>query len=408
MSDSEHDSQRRKESSLPGSFQLKYGYTPVAQDQATETVRRSSRKRSLPFQSVLKASNSVKHNNDAKPHAPERQSLSPTTPAPPSSSPVKRKRRAKESKNTIFPSELYPDVSDHLYPSDPTRRLDILICGLNPGLRSSQKGLHFAHPSNHFYRTLHLGNLTPIIEKPEDCALLVDQQLPFPSIGLTNICARPTREGSQLNKDDFCSGTPILNYKIATQVKPFLTVFTGKGIGSEWEKNTSTHDTISLEIPKAIPWAKDGGLGLMSYVFDLHPNATTVDLWRYSFLFLVTSPSGRVTTMHLPEKGQWMGKARECWQFLFDNQKQTTVKQEEREEEDVKGFVQPNDREESPQFYVDMTYGGIKSEEGSDSSHRDGKLKHVKDEQDGEDEGLVWREFQVIKLPEVHEDDKKG
>lgn len=337
--------------------------------------------------------------------------LSADTASPSDESPVsdKRKRKRTTDRKATFSPTLFPHVTDHLYPTDKARRLDVLICGLNPGLRSSQRGLHFAHPSNHFYRTLHLGGLTPLVVKPEACAKLVDQEPPFPSLGLTNICCRPTREGSQLSRADFVQGTPVLNAKIAKLARPRLTVFTGKGIGTEWEKcarqvgaisaaekkpnavkakaqsrdlppkeraspvkadsdasrfgatvvkrehhgsvgssvqredspfeslpPTPQHQTISLPFPSSIPFAPDDpqGLGLMPYVLDLQPAQADntepgAPYSRYSFLFLVTSPSGRVTTMHLPEKGAWMGKARQCWEYLERLSREVNIKRED-------------------------------------------------------------------------------
>lgn len=92
----------------------------------------------------------------------------------------------------------------------------------------------------------------------------------------------------------------------------------------EQEKDTASkrvhpHSTITLSFPASIPFATTNkqGLGLMPYVFDLNNDSPSDSHNRYSFLFLVTSPSGRVTTMHLPEKGMWMGRARDLWEFLI-------------------------------------------------------------------------------------------
>jgi len=39
--------------------------------------------------------------------------------------------------------------------------LDILFCGINPGIWSGATGLHFARPGNRFWKVLHLAGFTP-------------------------------------------------------------------------------------------------------------------------------------------------------------------------------------------------------------------------------------------------------
>lgn len=295
--------------------------------------------------------------------------------------PPKKKRRSArrlydDPSATQYPASEYPPVPDHLFPSEPNRRLDLLVCGMNPGLMSSQHGAHFRHPSNHFYRTLHLGNLTPNRVDPLNCVEMLDQKEPWPSIGLTNICIRPTAEGGELGKQDYMEGTPILEHKIRLEAKPRLMVFTGKGIGAWWQKcceemgaltkqssqaarcksqlqraaetiqSSRSHVSprhVSLPVPQSIAWAQDesDGLGLLPFLIELkHPltrgdpasagtlPSTKLDDGsrdekhgvalrdRYCFIFVTTSPSGRVTTMHLPEKAKWMAKVRDTLDWL--------------------------------------------------------------------------------------------
>lgn len=309
------------------------------------------------------------------------------SPSPPPTIPRKKKkqitRRYDDPSTTLYPVSSYPPLNDHLYPSDPTRRLDVLICGLNPGLRSSKANLHFAHPTNHFYRTLYQGGFTPEVVKPADCSLLVDQAPPLPSLGLTNICRRATAEGGELGKKDFEIGTPILEEKIRRQCRPRMVVFTGKGIGGEWERCCRLHGalsakprakkaasnkgkrgsvkeeespddqidskpgklvrTITLPFPTDIAWATTNalGLGLLPYVVEIdwafpaagpvkteddansssqlaRPQRVAVSPYNgHCFFFLTTSPSGRVTTMGIKEKGEWMRKGKDCLDFIM-------------------------------------------------------------------------------------------
>lgn len=303
----------------------------------------------------------------------------------------KPRRLYDDPSNTIYPAEEYPPVPDHLFPTDPKRRLDLLVCGLNPGLMSSKHAAHFRHPSNHFYRTLLSGGLTPYRWDPNACVEMLDQPEPWTSIGLTNICGRPTAEGGELGKGDYMRGTPVLERKVRQQAKPRVMVFTGKGIGEWWEKcciesggltrrakskkasgakrikteklespskasivkdeqdgcksdvdASQTGRFVELAFPRSLPWSQEEktGLGLLPSVIELElgeadekvnpphikaedgaddskaSNLSMSDYSRYCFLFVTTSPSGRVTTMHLPEKGQWMGRCRELVDWL--------------------------------------------------------------------------------------------
>lgn len=386
--------------SLPPSFASRFAFVDVPQ--VSSAPPRATRSQTLDFPRQLKATRSTRSQTASrKPtraQASRREPLAETrqesAPSSSSSSPQpkrKKPRRAYDDPSpalTSYPPSAYPPVIDHLMPTDPNRRLDLLVCGLNPGLRSSQSGTHFAHPSNHFYKTLVNSGLTPIRVAPADCAKLVDQETPLPSIGLTNICIRPTAEGGELGRRDYQIGTPVLARKIRSVAKPRVVVFTGKGIGVEWERccrelgalrakrrpaareavKTEEEEkapadlqegAIYLPFPADVPWAIDEplGLGLLPFVvrselpdepsagnFEVQGSRSLVHIkdeedkaplpvtvakresgdsaprtsehFRYSFFFLTTSPSGRVTTMDIAEKSEWMRKCKDCVEFL--------------------------------------------------------------------------------------------
>lgn len=324
--------------SLPRDFCAAYSYDGSAPRQSGRLA--AARKTSATPSSSFAAFVPVKQ---ARTNSAKRESSTATPPK-------KRKKSRRlydDPSNTSYPENKFPPVPDHLFPSDPDRRLDLLVCGLNPGLQSSQQGAHFKHPSNHFWRTLLLGGLTPTRIDPFKCHEVLNQAAPWPSIGLTNICIRPTAEGGELGRADYLKGTPILEEKVRAQAKPRLMVFTGKGIAEWWSKcciqlgglpakkraksNASVVQkeedvvdskllphTVSLSVPSRIPWAATDslGLGLLDSVIQLDGIDDTDPRSRYCFLFVTTSPSGRVTTMHLPEKGEWMSKVKTAVDWL--------------------------------------------------------------------------------------------
>ncbi|SNX83919.1 uncharacterized protein MEPE_02627 [Melanopsichium pennsylvanicum] len=110
---------------------------------------------------------------------------------------------------------------------------DIMFCGINPGVKSSSSGHHFAHRSNHFYSSLHLAGITAERMRPEQ-----DVEFPFLrplSLGLTNLASRPTAEGSELLPSELNAGVPLLLDKIK-KWKPRTVCFVGKGISEAFIK----------------------------------------------------------------------------------------------------------------------------------------------------------------------------
>lgn len=116
-----------------------------------------------------------------------------------------------------------------------------MFCGINPGLKSSHSGHHFAHRSNHFYPSLHRAGITQERIKPE-------QDVEFPylgplSLGLTNLAGRPTAEGSELLPSELIARVPILLDKIQ-RWKPKTVCFVGKGISEAFIKGLKQAEAV--------------------------------------------------------------------------------------------------------------------------------------------------------------------
>jgi TDG/mug DNA glycosylase family protein len=88
--------------------------------------------------------------------------------------------------------------------------LRLLFVGINPGLRSAEIGHHFGGRTNPFWRLLHASGLTPELLPPEQDRRLVEWRL-----GITNLCARPSRAAAELTRDELRAGAAILRRKIA-------------------------------------------------------------------------------------------------------------------------------------------------------------------------------------------------
>jgi TDG/mug DNA glycosylase family protein len=83
--------------------------------------------------------------------------------------------------------------------------LDVLFCGINPGLYSSAVGHHFARPGNRFWKALHLAGFTPEVLSPFD-----DRRLLELGLGVTNLVGRTTRSANELTTDELREGARSL------------------------------------------------------------------------------------------------------------------------------------------------------------------------------------------------------
>jgi double-stranded uracil-DNA glycosylase len=100
--------------------------------------------------------------------------------------------------------------------------LNVVFCGINPGMRSAAVGLHFANGSNRFWRVLHLAGFTAKRLEPEEARLLLNYRC-----GLTSAVARPTVSATDLSRADYIAARPIFERKIANY-RPRYLAFLGK------------------------------------------------------------------------------------------------------------------------------------------------------------------------------------
>lgn len=101
--------------------------------------------------------------------------------------------------------------------------LEVLFCGINPGLYSAAVGHHFARPGNRFWPTLHAAGFTPRLMRPEEEAKLLELGL-----GITNIVARTTARADELAADEIQTGARLLKNKVK-RLAPRLLAVVGLG-----------------------------------------------------------------------------------------------------------------------------------------------------------------------------------
>jgi len=103
-------------------------------------------------------------------------------------------------------------------------RLDVLFCGINPGLYSGATGHHFARPGNRFWRALHAAGFTGTVLAPWDERLLLDV-----GCGITNLVARSTATAAELKPDEYVAGRRRLERKVQRYAPRWVAVV---GIGA--------------------------------------------------------------------------------------------------------------------------------------------------------------------------------
>jgi TDG/mug DNA glycosylase family protein len=101
----------------------------------------------------------------------------------------------------------------------------VLFVGINPGIRSSLTGHHFAGFSNRFWKLLHASKLVP-----EPITFTDDDRLSEWGYGITNIVPRPTPGIDTLKPEEYVAGrarlrTKVRRYKPAVVAMVGVTVF---------------------------------------------------------------------------------------------------------------------------------------------------------------------------------------
>lgn len=109
-------------------------------------------------------------------------------------------------------TEPLPPLRDRIKPG-----VRVLFVGINPGIRSSQTGHHFAGFSNRFWLLLFESRLVPRRITFED-----DDRLPEFGYGITNIVPRPTPGIDTILPHEYVDGRARLRRKINRYRPPIV------------------------------------------------------------------------------------------------------------------------------------------------------------------------------------------
>ncbi len=171
-------------------------------------------------------------------------------------------------------------------------------------LSSPLIGHAYAHPSNRFWHLLHQSGITPKKHLPSETYDLQDLYL----IGNTNICARPSRDGSALSKEELQEGAKILEEKMR-KFRPEAVAIVGKQI---WESLWLARTGTKLKASQ-FKWGwqdEESWLGRET----IHGGEV---VWPGARTFVTTSTSGLSVSMRPHEKleiwkplGEWFTQRR--------------------------------------------------------------------------------------------------
>lgn len=87
--------------------------------------------------------------------------------------------------------------------------LQVLFCGINPGLYSAATGYHFARPGNRFWPTLYRAGFTPRLFQPHEQGELLTY-----GYGVTNFVTRATAAAAELSTAELREGGELLRQKV--------------------------------------------------------------------------------------------------------------------------------------------------------------------------------------------------
>ncbi len=99
--------------------------------------------------------------------------------------------------------------------------LDVLFCGINPGLYSAATGFHFARPGNRFWPALYAAGFTPRQFDPSEGRALLAL-----GYGITNLVARTTATAAELSVDELREGRRRL-LRLVRRHRPRVTAIVG-------------------------------------------------------------------------------------------------------------------------------------------------------------------------------------
>ncbi|GAA6005352.1 mismatch-specific DNA-glycosylase [Rhodotorula paludigena] len=207
-----------------------------------------------------------------------------------SGSPLPRKRAKRPARPIADPSQ-YAHLGDDPLPDYLDDGLSVLLCGINPGVKSAQLGLHYANPTNHFWRCLAESGLTPRLLHPSE-----GPKLPLFGLGSTNLVERPSAEMSEISTSEMTARVPTLLRKVV-RYRPRILACVGMKI-CEVILRYLHNQVPAVGRRKAMPKVK---IGLQPCTFII-PDPAGEGTDHITYFWCLPSTSARVVEYQLTDK----------------------------------------------------------------------------------------------------------
>ena len=135
--------------------------------------------------------------------------------------------------------------------------IEVLFCGINPGLYSAATGHHFARPGNRFWPALHAAGFTPRRLEPWEEAELLQYRC-----GVTNLVARATATAAELSDDELRAGRTRLA-RLVRRYRPRAVAVVGIGAyRTAFDRPRATLGRQPDDLARATVWVLPNTSGL--------------------------------------------------------------------------------------------------------------------------------------------------
>ncbi|GAA5990316.1 hypothetical protein JCM10908_007311 [Rhodotorula pacifica] len=212
------------------------------------------------------------------------------------------KRKKKPARPYADPSQ-YAELGDDPLPDYLEEGLDVLLCGINPGVKSAQMRLHYASPTNHFWKCLAGAGFTERLLHPSE-----GPTLPSVGVGSTNLVQRPSAEMSEISTEEMRERVPFLLEKVA-RYRPRVLAFVGMKICEivlRYLHNLPSRDlepaaetSPSKKRRPAMPKVK---IGLQPLIVTYPPTDSKDGPRETTYIWCLPSSSARVVEYQLVDK----------------------------------------------------------------------------------------------------------
>ncbi len=138
--------------------------------------------------------------------------------------------------------------------------LELLFCGINPGLYTAAVGHHFARPGNRFWPTLYAAGFTNRLLAPSE-----ERGLLARGLGITNIVARASARADELSPDELAAGAQQLGSKIQEYRPRYLAVLGISAYRVAFDRPRATLGRQPEALHNTVIWALPNPSGLNAH-----------------------------------------------------------------------------------------------------------------------------------------------